>query len=112
MSKNMFCFSVHGQPKIINAVRRFWCGGRVLTQLRVASSPVFLFFWRDRSKKITAALSKRSIDNFWIVDNAMVGGGFMAKEHGAKLEAATGYSKNGLPYLRMGSGQRITVIFA
>ena len=40
------------------------------------------------------------------------GGGFVTKEHGAKLEAATGYSKNGLPYFRMGSGQRTIVIFA
>jgi pimeloyl-ACP methyl ester carboxylesterase len=35
----------------------------------------------------------------------------MTKEHDTKLEAATGYSKNGLPYFRMGSGQRIIVIF-
>lgn len=35
----------------------------------------------------------------------------MAKEHGTKLEAVTGYSKNGLPYFRLGSGQRIIVIF-
>jgi len=35
----------------------------------------------------------------------------MAKENGTKLEAVTGYSKNGLPYFRMGSGQRIIVIF-
>jgi len=35
----------------------------------------------------------------------------MAKEHGKKLETVTGYSKNNLPYFRMGSGQRIIVIF-
>jgi pimeloyl-ACP methyl ester carboxylesterase len=35
----------------------------------------------------------------------------MTKEYDTKLEAVTGYSKNGLPYFRMGSGQRIIVIF-
>ena len=35
----------------------------------------------------------------------------MAQGRGTKLETATGYSKNGLPYFRMGSGQRIVVIF-
>ena len=35
----------------------------------------------------------------------------MIEEYSIKLEAATGYSKNGLPYFRMGSGQRIIVIF-
>jgi len=35
----------------------------------------------------------------------------MTKAYAKKLEVATGYSKNGLPYLRMGSGKRIIVIF-
>lgn len=35
----------------------------------------------------------------------------MAKKHDTKLEGTTGYSKNGLPYFRIGSGQRIIVIF-
>jgi len=35
----------------------------------------------------------------------------MTKERGTKQEVATGYSKNGLPFFRMGSGQRIVVIF-
>jgi len=37
--------------------------------------------------------------------------GFMTEKHGTKQEAASGYSKNGLPYFRMGSGQRTIVIF-
>ena len=36
----------------------------------------------------------------------------MTKEYDTKLEVAAGYSKNGLPYFRMGSGQRVIVIFA
>jgi len=35
----------------------------------------------------------------------------MTKAYATKLEVATGYSKNGLPYFRMGSGDRIIVIF-
>lgn len=35
----------------------------------------------------------------------------MSKEQGTQREAATGYSRNGLPYFRMGRGQRIIVIF-
>ncbi len=35
----------------------------------------------------------------------------MIGEHETKLETPSGYSKNGLPYFRIGSGQRIIVIF-
>jgi len=36
----------------------------------------------------------------------------MTEEHSMRLKATTGYSKNGLPYFLMGSGQRTIVIFA